>query len=139
MAAGQTTHMTNDDPRKLRMLLTRALELAQERDVPSVMVGLAAVDGDLCFPEFVDYLQSAMRVEDGIFRMTRERVLLHLADTDRVSADEVVQRLLGGFHEEFPMASSPAFESKFFEVEPGAVDLTAKAVLTSVFPGPTLH
>ena len=132
---------TNDDPRKLRVLIDRVAELAQSRFVPSVVAGLAAREGDLDFPEFVSYLQSALRVEDGIFRMTRERAVLHLADVDTQRAGEVLDRLLAGFRDEFPSSSEPDFEVRLLEVESGPQELSVKAVLTHLFaPRPhTLH
>ena len=83
--AGQTY----DDPRRLRGLLDRARDLAREHAVSSVVVGLAGVEGDLVFPDFVSYLQSALRVEDAIIRLTRERAVVYLADLDLMSAQEV--------------------------------------------------
>ena len=88
------TGQMNDDPRRLRSLLDRARDLAREHAVPSVMLGLTARTGDLNFPEFVAFLQSALRVEDAIFRMTRERAVVHLADLELEKAREVAQEQL---------------------------------------------
>jgi len=123
----------NDDPRKLRGLLERAGRLASDHDVPSVVVGLLAPAGDRRFRDFVDYLQSALRVEDGVFRMTRERVVLHLADADRAMAAEVLERLLGRFHEEFPHEHEAGFDVRYVEVRPGDEELRVKDVLPCLF------
>ena len=129
----------NDDPRRLRALLARASDLAQAHSVTSVMIGLAAVEGDLIFPEFADFLQSALRVEDGIFRMTRERAVLHLADVDAARAGEVLERLTGDFCDEFPNLHRPRFQLRMFEVKPGAGRLRVKDVLTQIFSRRVLH
>lgn len=129
----------NDDPRRLRVLLTRAQNLALGHNVPSVVMGLAAEEGDLIFPDFVSFLQSGLRVEDGIFRMTRERVVVHMADLDRTRAQDVLDRLIADFCEEFPAAERPAFEALFFEVKPGSSPVRVRDVLTEIFSARTLH
>ncbi len=129
----------NDDPRRLRIFLARAFDLARGHSLPSVMIGLAAVEGDLIFPEFVDFLQSALRVEDGIFRMTRERVVVYVADIDRTRAQDVLDRLIADFCEEYPAMECPGFETRFFEVKPGSSPLRVKDVLTEIFSSRTLH
>ena len=130
---------TNDDPRRLRSLLDRACDLAREHAVPSVMLGLTGVEGDGSFPEFIVYLQSALRVEDAIFRMTRERAVIHLADLDREQAREVFHRLLSDFSDEFPSMTEPRFEARYFEVKPGTENARVKDVLTEIFSPQTLH
>ncbi len=127
---------TNDDPRKLRGLLDRACDLAREHAVPSVMLGVAGSEGDLRFPEFVAYLQSELRVEDAIFRMTRERAVLYLADLDCARGQEVLERLSAGFNDEYPAMSPLAYEVRYFEVKPGASKLRVKDMLTQIFPPP---
>ena len=140
MSAGTAT--VNDDPRKLRSLLERASSLASEHKVTSVMVGLTSQRGDLRFPDFIDFLQSALRVEDGVFRMTRERVVLHLADVDRPLAIDVLKRLLGRFHDEFPSSMETTFSSHYVEIEPGSSEPTVKEVLPTLFgvtPSEQIH
>ena len=83
----------NDDPRKLREMLVRAQGLASEHDLPSVVVGLAGEEGDLVVSEVMDFLESQLRVDDSIFRMTRERAVLLLADVDVDRARDIVERL----------------------------------------------
>ncbi len=130
---------TNDDPRRLRSLLDRACELAREHAVPSVMLGLTGDQGDGSFPEFIVYLQSALRVEDAIFRMTRERAVIHLSDLDREQAQDVFQRLLSDFSDEFPSMTEPRFEVRYFDVKPGSENARVKDVLTEIFAPQMVH
>ena len=135
IVAGQT----NDDPRKLSALITRVSDLAVAHSIRSVVVGMTAEEGDRAFPEYVGFLQSALRVEDGIFRMTRERAVLHLADVNADRAEEVLERLTGDFCEEFPSMCRPAYQMNIFEVTPECGRLRVKDVLTRIFPPRMLH
>jgi len=74
-----------------------------------------------------------LRVEDQIFRMTRERAVLYLSDVDATRAAEVLVRIFGEFCEEFPTADAPEFGQRMLEVTPGIAPLSVKNVLTSVF------
>ena len=139
MATQAIMNSMNDDPRRLRLLIHRATELASLHAVPSVLVGLRAREGDLLFPEFVDYLQATLRVEDGIFRMTRERVVLHVADVDRSQTEDVLQRLISDFNEQYPSTTDAEFEVRCIEIVPGLADLRVKDVLTDLFTPPILH
>lgn len=141
MVEAHMTRERNDDPRKLSAMIARVSDLAESHSVNSVMVGIAAPEGDLLFPEYLDYLESALRVEDQIFRMTRERAVLYLADVNATRAAEVLVRIFGDFCDEFPSASTPEFEQRMLEVRPGVGPLSVKGVLTSVFGAPesTLH
>ncbi len=130
---------SNDDPRKLSAMITRVSDLALAHSVASVVVGMVAEEGDLVFPEYVSFLQSALRVEDGIFRMTRERAVLHLADVDARRAAEVIERLTADFCDEFPASRRPTFESRMYEVKPGDSRLRVKDVLTEIFSARILH
>lgn len=130
---------TNDDPRKLSVLIARVCELASEHEVPSVLAGLAAEEGDLVFPEYVHFLRSALRVEDGIFRMTRERAVVHLADLDPKRAQEVLERLAASFCDEFPSMRRPTFQLRMLEIKPGAAEVRVKDVLTHIFAPRTIH
>lgn len=127
------TRDMNDDPRKLTQMIERVSDLAESHSVYSVVVGLAAEEGDLLFPEYLAYLESALRVEDQIFRMTRERAVLYLSDVDATRAAEVLVRIFGEFCEEFPTADAPEFGQRMLEVTPGIGPLSVKNVLTSVF------
>lgn len=130
-----------DDPLRLRDLLGRAWSLAREHELTSVVVGAAGIEGDLLFPEVIDFFESALRVDDAIFRMTRERAILFLADVDRARAQEIVERMVGEFRERFGAAQGPSIEFGYFDVTPDTVDVSVKHVLPAVFdpnaPGPS--
>ena len=128
-----------DDPRKLNALGARAASLATEYSVPSVLVGLVAEEGDTTFPEYIHYLQSALRVEDGIFRMTRERAVIHLADVDRDQALNVLERLAEAFSDAFPSLSRPSYRMQIFEAKSDTEELRVKDILTRIFVTSTLH
>jgi hypothetical protein len=121
------------DPLRLRELLGRAESLAAKHALSSVVVGLAGIEGDLIFPEIIDYVESALRVDDAIFRLTRERAVLVLADVDRARAEEIVGRLLTGFSQQYPQVSEPRVHLGYFEVTPQHKHLTVKEVLPTVF------
>ena len=123
----------NDDPRKLRELLQKASNLAAHYRLSTVMVGMSGNEGDLLFPEMVNYVGSALRVDDAIFRMTRERAVFMLTDADRPRAEEIMQRLILGFHESFSPAKEPRIALEFFEVTPDTPDVTVRDVLPSLF------
>src|SRR5882672_4389642 len=95
------------DPRRLREPMERAEKLAREHGLRSVVVGLAGFEGDTLFPEIVDYIESALRIDDSVFRLTRERVVLLLTDVDVEKASAIVHRLLGEFRENFPSSNEP--------------------------------
>ena len=123
----------NHDPLRLRELLSRAESLASQHALSSVVVGMAGPEGDLIFPEIVDYVESALRVDDTIFRLTRERAVLVLADVDRRRAEEIVGRLLSGFSEQYAQSAEPQIHLGYFEVTPQHKHLTVKEVLPTVF------
>ena len=127
------------DPRRLRELMERAELLLREHGLRSVVVGLSGFEGDSLFPEIVDYIESALRVDDSVFRLTRERVVLLLTDVDTEKASGILHRLLGEFRENFPSPIEPAVGLGFFEVAPGVVDVSVKAVLPTLFATPKSH
>jgi hypothetical protein len=129
----------SDDPRKLRDLLDKAAGLANDYSLHSVVVGIAGREGDLLFPEIIDFFESMLRVDDAVFRMTRERAVLVLADVDRARAEEIVGRLLDGFRERFATTSDPDIDLGFFEVTPEERDVSVKHVLLALFTGETTH
>ena len=131
--AEMATGGTYDDPRRLRELLGRAWSLANEHALSSVIVGAAGSEGDLVFPELIDFFESELRVDDAIFRMTRERAVLVLADVDRTQAEEIVGRMVNEFRERFPTANDPDVALGYFEVTPEIVDVSVKQVLPAVF------
>ena len=122
-----------DDPRKLRDMLGKAADMASSHELNSVVVGLAGREGDLLFPEVVDFVESALRMDDSIFRMTRERAVLMLADVDRGRASEILERLLNGFRERFSAAVDPEIFLAYFEVTPETHDVSVKRVLPMLF------
>jgi len=132
----QVQHIHSQDPRRLRELVERAGLLAREHGLRSVIVGLAGFEGDAAFPQIVDYIESALRVDDSVFRMTRERVVLLLTDVDEVQASEIVQRLLEEYREHFPSPTEPAVGVGTFAVGPETIDVSVKSVLPALFNGP---
>jgi hypothetical protein len=120
----------NDDPRRLRELLGKVSDLAGDHALTSVVVGMAGIEGDLVFPEIVDFVVSALRVDDSIVRMTRERSVLFLTDVDQ----------LHDFSERFPAASEPPVSLHYFEVTPTTRSASLKDVLLALFVAPpTAH
>jgi len=122
-----------DDPLRLREMLGRASSLASAHRLPSVVIGMAGREGDLLFPEVVDYFASALRMDDTILRLTRERVVLMLTDVDRAGAEHIVRRLLAEFRERFATIEDPPLALGYYEVAPGSGPLTVKQVLPTVF------
>ena len=118
-------------------ILDKAADLAWNHSLSSVVVGLAGFEGDLLFPEVVDFVESALRVDDSIFRMTRERVVLVLADVDRVRGEEIIGRLLAGFRERFGPVAKPTVSLGYFEVTPETKDVSVKEALLAVFSAPS--
>ncbi len=140
MVSMAVNHSQNDDPRKLRDLLEKVVNLAGNHQLTSVLVGLLGVEGDLLFPEMVDFVGSTLRVDDSIFRMTRTRVVVFLADADRDRAEEIMERVISDFNQRFATAESPAIGLSYFEVAPGMEHVTLKAILPALFaPSPGTH
>ena len=123
----------SDDLQKLRELLVRAATLAEEHALVSVLVGASVPEGQPDFPEIVDFLESELRVEDAIFRLTRERVVLFLADVKRGGAQEILKRILLGYCERSSRLSYPQLTLSYLEVGPETGDLTVKEVLRKLF------
>ena len=121
----------------LRELIARTQERGTAHDVSSVVVGFAAPEGDLLFPDFVAYVESELRVEDSIFRLTRERALLFLTDVDGARASEIVERLEDGFRRDFPKLGKSQIQIRLLEMEPGGMPLAVRDVLPEVFGSPT--
>jgi hypothetical protein len=129
----------SDDPRKLRDMLGKAESLASDYSLRSVVVGVAGREGDLLFPEIIDFFESMLRIDDSIFRMTRERAVLVLADVDRARAEEIVERLRNGFRERFSTVVDPEVSFGFFEVTPEERDVSVKHVLLALFTNQNTH
>ncbi len=126
----------NDDPRKLRDLLQRVANLASEHGLTSVVVGMSGLESDMLFPEVVDFVGSALRVDDTIFRMTRNRAVFFLADADEMQASEIMERVLSGFHERFATTQKTLVSLTYFEVTPETKDVSVKRVLPLLFAPP---
>jgi hypothetical protein len=122
-----------DDPRKLRDLIGRVADLANQHELTSVIVGMTGDPSDLDFPEIVDFVESELRVEDAIFRMTRERIVLFVADVDESAAREIMERILIGFQERASTIEPPQMGLRYFEVRPSTLDLSVKRVLPALF------
>ncbi len=130
----------NDDPRRLRELFSKAAGLACEHALTSVVVGMAGREGDLLFPEVVNLVESELRVDDSIFRMTRERAVLLLADVDRARAEEIVRRILRDFGARYPTAQELEISLVYVEITPDSKNVTVKGVLPTLFPvAPAAH
>ena len=114
MAAMPLNEPQSDDPRKLRALLDKVVNLADDHHLTSVLVGMAGPDGDLIFPEVVDFVGSALRIDDAIFRMTRNRAVLFLADADRARAEEIMERVIDAFAEQFAIAEESSCRDLLF-------------------------
>jgi hypothetical protein len=122
-----------DDLQKLRTILGRASALAREHGLTSVMVGMAGPIGDPDFPEVVDFVESELRMEDAIFRLTRERVVLFVADVGRTAAEEIMKRILIGYSERSSRLVPPQLALSYFQVPIGVAQLTVKDVLPALF------
>jgi hypothetical protein len=133
LAAAMSRAPWSDDPLRLREVLARTATLASDHRVPSVIVGFSSGEGDRLFPDFVAFVESELRVEDSVFRLTRDRALLFLTDVDPEQARSVVERLVAGFRREFPTADGPGIRIRYFDVPRGTLDLTVKQVLPAIF------
>ena len=123
----------SDDLQKLREMLSRATALVLEHGLPCVLVGMSTPEGQPEFPEVVDFVESELRVEDAIFRLTRERVVLFIADCDGRSARDITKRILLGYCERSSRLRLPNVTLSYLEVGPGTGALTVKDVLRALF------
>ena len=128
-----TQSLSKHDPRRLRGMMDRASDLARGHQVTSVFVGIAGREGDFLAPEFIDFVESALRMEDAVFRLIRERAVVLLTDADRDQAEEIFERLRGDFAARF--GSSMEFEVAlgYFQVNGDGGHATAKEVLPAIF------
>lgn len=130
----KSEELARTDPRRMRELMDRVVALAEKHQVSSVVVGVAGRDGDPHITEFMDFVESALRMEDAIFRMTRERSVLFLADVDPARAADIVERLLESFAEQMAVPKPPAVDLGFAEVVPGPTPPLLRDVLLEAFP-----
>ena len=131
----QTSDVAKRDPRRLRALMERAFVLMREHEVGSVFIGVAGPEGDLLVPEFISFLEAELRVEDGIFVLTRERAVLLLTDVDRDTAEGVVTRLRDDFSNRFPSVQGLEVSIRYHACAPGDTPPTAKEILPGLFGG----
>ena len=136
MVAMPLNHSQNDDPRKLRDLLDKVVNLAGEHRLKSVLVGISGREDDLLFPELVSFVGSSLRVDDAIFRMTRDRAVFFLADADHVRAREIMERVLNDFREHFAVSEEAAILFSYFEIGPDNSETTLKEILPVLFSPP---
>ena len=136
MEAMPLNQAQNDDPRKLRDLLEKVVDLAGNHRLRSVLVGISGGEDDLLFPELVSFVGSSLRVDDAIFRMTRNRSVLFLADADRECAMEIMERILKDFRERFAVSEESVIRFSYFEIGPGMPRATLKEILPVLFVPP---
>jgi hypothetical protein len=128
------THaLSKHDPRRLRGMMERASDLARGHQVTSVFVGIAGREGDFLAPEFIDFVESALRMEDAIFRLIRERAVVLLADADRSQAEEIFERLRDDFTARFGSSTEFEVDLGYFQVDGHGGHATAKVVLPAIF------
>ncbi len=128
----EVTSIAKDDPRMLRVLFERAAFCSRAHKVSCVFIGVAGVEGDLIARDFLDFVESELRVEDCIFRMLRERAVLLMTDLAEGTARRVMERLVAEFASRFAPSAELPFAFGYCEVPPGATP-TVKDVLPALF------
>ncbi len=127
--------VSKDDPRQLRVLFERAAFCSRVHSVSCVFIGVAGEEGDLLARDFLDFVESELRVEDAIFRMLRERAVLLMTDIEERTARKVMERLCADFASRFAPRTELPFAFGFFAVPPGKTP-TVKDVLPVLFQAP---
>jgi len=125
-----------DDPRQLRVLFERAALCSRAHRVACVFIGVAGEEGDLLARDFLDFVESELRVEDAIFRMLRERAVLLMTDIEEQTARHVMERLRSEFSARFAPSTELPFGFGYFPVPPGKTP-TVKDVLPALFREPS--
>ena len=120
------------DPRYLRVMMERANEMSRSHGIRSVFVGIAGEEGDLLAPEFIEFVESALRIEDDVFRLLRERAVVVLSDVNRAQAESILSRLRTDFAARFAPSAQFEIGLGFVQLNPGAV-ATAKEILPELF------
>lgn len=123
---------TIDNPLRLRELLHRTCEHGSDHKVSSVVIGFAVPEGDLLFPDFLAYVQSELRVEDAILRLTRERAVLFLSDVMEPQAKEIIERIEANFQRDFPTLKAFPLRVRYMEIRPDSRPLSVRDVLPAV-------
>ena len=124
-----------DDPRQLRVLFERAALCSRTHGVACVFIGVAGEEGDLLARDFLDFVDSELRVEDAIFRMLRERAVLLMTDIEERTARKVMERLCAEFAARFAPRAELPIAFGYFAVPPGQTP-TVKDVLPALFSPP---
>jgi hypothetical protein len=132
MSMALSTPIAKDDPRQLRVLFERAALCSRVHQVTCVFIGVAADEGDLLARDFLDFVESELRVEDPIFRMLRERAVLLMTDLDERMARKVMERLCAEFASRFAPSAELPIAFGYWEVRPGQTP-TSKDVLPALF------
>ena len=133
MVALAPPELSSTDPRRLRSMMGRINRLINEDQLSCVVVGFAGREGELLIPELIDFIESALRMEDSIFRLTRERAVLFLADIDEAGASAIMQRIIEDFGQRFPAAEPPHIKLGYHELSPAHGETSLKEVLPMVF------
>lgn len=120
------------DPRHLRAMFHRATTLSSEHQVQSVFIGMAGREGDLLVRDFIDFVEAELRMEDGVYRLLRERAVLLLTDVDEPKARGIVERLCADFGAQFPSLDGLSMTIAYKPVGTGVV-ATAKDILPGLF------
>jgi hypothetical protein len=132
MAMALPTPIPKDDPRQLRVLFERAAFCSRTHAVACVFVGVAGEEGDLLARDFLDFVDSELRVEDAIFRMLRERAVLLMTDIEELTARKVMERLAADFAARFGPRTDVPVTFGYYAVAPGQTP-TVKDVLPGLF------
>jgi hypothetical protein len=114
-------------------MMERASDLARVHQVTSVFVGIAGPEGDLLTPEFIDFVESALRMEDALFQLIRERAVVLLTDVDRGGAERIFERLLADFGARFAPSTEFDVDLGYYQVDGRGGHATAKVVLPAIF------
>jgi hypothetical protein len=136
MSMALPSPVPKDDPRQLRVLFERAAFCSRVHQVPCVFIGVAGEEGDLLARDFLDFVESELRVEDAVFRMLRERAVLLMTDIDERTARSVMARLCSEFASRFAPSTEIPFGFGYFAVTPGKTP-TVKDVLPKLFLAPS--
>lgn len=136
MAMALPSAIPKDDPRMLRVLFERAAFCSRVHAVPCVFIGVAGEEGDGIARDFLDFVESEMRVEDAIFRMLRERAVLLMTDVEEATARKVMARLSSEFLARFGPSGDVPAKFGYFAVPPGKTP-TVKDVLPALFESAT--
>ncbi len=135
MSAMAQTLPAKDDPRYLRAMMDLAGDLSRDHDMATVFVGIAGQEGDLLVPEFLEFVESALRMDDRIFRLLRERAVLLLVDVDVAKATSIVERLRADFVSRYGPSARFDIDIRYLAMRAGLQSVSVKDVLPNLFTG----